>query len=381
MRFLSTIFLFVSIFFQSLSAQEITLKGSISNLGDSIKYIHLSSFNGFQVHKLDNNTFEFKITGELPQDKVNHAFIVLSKNEYKDSDSLVAALNERKELHMGKDPIRFIVDAENMNLEVDAKEKTASVEGSKLNKQNLELNAAKTQTMKSWQEGKLSFDDMVEQTFSESLKVLQNYPNSLLTLEFLNNTYKDPFMETALKNLNPQNIYAAQTLIAKIKEQNLPKEKVDELLDNYKKLYISNEEMVNIPFPGIKLTSLNDDNINIKDLYKDADYIVVDIWATWCVPCLQQHPEYERIAGNSKKNVKFIGLSIDEKQANWKNHLNEHPKKYENYWLEKSEVKELHDSLGIQSYPTYLIINTKTGNLVQIKFPIERMEEFLAALE
>ncbi|WP_433896244.1 thioredoxin-like domain-containing protein [Sphingobacterium mizutaii] len=371
MRIFSTIILLVSIFFQSLSAQEITLKGTISNLGESIKYIHLSGFNGFQVHKLDNNTFEFKIPGDLPQDQVNHTF----------TDSLVAALNERKELHMAKDPIRFIVDAENMDIEVDAKEKTASVEGSKLNKQNLELNAAKTKTMKSWQEGKLSFDDMVEQTFSESLKVLQNYPNSLLTIEFLNNTYKDPFMETALKNLNPQNIYAAQTLIAKIKEQNLPKEKVDELLDNYKKLYISNEEMVNIPFPGIKLTSLNDDNINIKDLYKDADYIVMDIWATWCVPCLQQHPEYERIAGISKKNVKFIGLSIDEKQTNWKNHLNDHPKKYENYWLEKAEVKELHDSLGIQSYPTYLIINTKTGNLVQIKFPIERMEEFLATLD
>lgn len=381
MRFLSTIFLFFSIFFQSLSAQEITLKGTISNLGDSIKYIHLSSFNGFQVHKLDNNTFEFKIPGELPQDKVNHAFIVLSKNEYKDSDSLVAALNERKELHMGKDPIRFIVDAQNMDIEVDAKEKIASVEGSTLNKQNLELNAAKTQTMKSWQEGKLSYDDMVEQTFSESLKVLQNYPNSLLTMEFLNNTYKDPFMETALKNLNPQNIYAAQTLIAKIKEQNLPKEKVDELLDNYKKLYKSTEELAEIPFPAIKLTSLQDDTLSIKNLYKQADYIVMDIWATWCVPCLQQHPEYERIAGISKKNVKFIGLSIDEKQTNWKNHLNEHPKKYENYWLEKAEVKELHDSLGIQSYPTYLIINTKTGNLVQIKFPIERMEEFLAALE
>src|SRR5690606_24683327 len=113
--------------------------------------------------------------------QVNHTF----------TDSLVAALNERKELHMAKDPIRFIVDAENMDIEVDAKEKTASVEGSKLNKQNLELNAAKTKTMQSWQEGKLSFDDMVEQTFSESLKVLQNYPNSLLTIEFLNNTYKD----------------------------------------------------------------------------------------------------------------------------------------------------------------------------------------------
>ncbi len=381
MRFLSTIFLFVSIFFQSLSAQEITLKGTISNLGDSIKYIHLSSFNGFQVHKLDNNTFEFKIPGELPQDKVNHAFIVLSKNEYRDSDSLVAALNERKELHMGKDPIRFIVDAQNMDIEVDAKEKIASVEGSTLNKQNLELNSAKTQTMKSWQEGKLSYDDMVEQIFSESLKVLQNYPNSLLTMEFLNNTYKDPFMETALKNLTPQNIYAAQTLIAKIKEQNLPKEKVDELLDNYKKLYKSTEELAEIPFPAIKLTSLKDDTLSIKNLYNQADYIVMDIWATWCAPCLQQHPEYERIAGISKKNVKFIGLSIDEKQTNWKNHLNEHPKKYENYWLEKAEVKELHDSLGIQSYPTYLIINTKTGNLVQIKFPIERMEEFLATLD
>src|SRR5690606_11664786 len=110
MRIFSTIILLVSIFFQSLSAQEITLKGTISNLGESIKYIHLSGFNGFQVHKLDNNTFEFKIPGDLPQDQVNHTF----------TDSLVAALNERKELHTAKDPIRFIVDAENMDIEVDA---------------------------------------------------------------------------------------------------------------------------------------------------------------------------------------------------------------------------------------------------------------------
>ena len=381
MKLFTTVLLFLAVLLQSLVAQEIVIKGSISNLEDSIQYIHLSSFNGFQVHKLDKNTFEFKLPGELSQDQVNHAFIVLSKDEYKDSESLLTALNERKVLKMSKDPIRFIVDAEQMNLKVDGKEKTAFIEGSELNKQNSEINAAKAQVTKSWQEGKLSFDDMVEQSFSESLKVLQNYPNSLLTIEFLNNAYQDPFMETALKNLKPQNIYAAQILISEIKEQDLPKERVNELLENYKKLYKSNDEIAEIQFPEIKLTSLNNDTLNIKDLYKQADYIVVDIWATWCGPCLKEHPEYERIAGKSKKNIKFIGLSIDENQTNWTKHLKDHPKKYENYWVDKAEIKVIHDTLGIQSYPTYLIINTKTGNLIQMKFPIGRMEEFLATLD
>ncbi|MBV2228569.1 MAG: TlpA family protein disulfide reductase [Sphingobacterium mizutaii] len=381
MRLFITIFLFISIFFQSLSAQEVTIKGTISNFGDSIKYVHLSSFNGFQVHKLSNNTFEFKIPGELPKEQVNHSFFVLCKNEYPTFDELHDELLNRKEITYERDALPIIVDNNNMIITLDAKEKKASVEDSELNKQLAEMNALREQQRVKYKEKEASLEEITEWGFNEKINALNKYPNSLLTVEYLGNFLTNPFMSTGFPELSPKHLEQIEELIAKVKEQDLSLNKINELQNLYDMVDHKNKLMTNIDFPSLKLSNLKNEKLNIKDLYKEADYIVIDVWATWCVPCLQQHPEYERIAGISKKNIKFIGLSIDLKEDVWKSHLAKEPKKYDNFWLDKSEVKVLEDSLSVQSYPTYMIINTKTGKLAKIRFPLDKLEELLATLE
>lgn len=381
MRIISTIFLFISIFFQSLSAQEVTIKGTINNFGDSIKYIHLSSFNGFQVHKLDNNTFEFKIPGDLPKEQVNHSFMVLSKNEYPTYEELHDELLSRKEITYERDALPIIVDDKNMVITLDAKEKKAYVEDSELNKQLAEMNALQKQQREKYKEKKSSLEEITEWGFNEKINALNKYPNSLLTVEYLGNFLTNPFMSTGFQELSPAHLDRIEQVIAKVKEQDLSQNKINELQNQYDMVDYKNKSMTDISFPALKLNNLKNEKLNIKDLYKEADYIVIDVWATWCVPCLQQHPEYERIAGISKKNIKFIGLSIDQNEDVWKNHLAKEPKKYDNFWLEKSEVKVLEDSLSVQSFPTYMIINTKTGKLAKIRFPLDKLEELLATLE
>lgn len=40
--------------------------------------------------------------------------------------------------------------------------------------------------------------------------------------------------------------------------------------------------------------------------------VVVNFWATWCLPCVEEIPEFSRIQTEfSGKNVQFIGLGID----------------------------------------------------------------------
>ncbi|GFO72399.1 hypothetical protein BJAS_P2611 [Bathymodiolus japonicus methanotrophic gill symbiont] len=41
--------------------------------------------------------------------------------------------------------------------------------------------------------------------------------------------------------------------------------------------------------------------------------IVINLWATWCPPCLQEIPEFIQIqAEYADQNVQFIGIAIDE---------------------------------------------------------------------
>ena len=47
-------------------------------------------------------------------------------------------------------------------------------------------------------------------------------------------------------------------------------------------------------------------------------YVYIDIWATWCVPCMREIPHLRELEKRFEgKNIIFIGLSIDSDKAKW----------------------------------------------------------------
>ena len=43
-----------------------------------------------------------------------------------------------------------------------------------------------------------------------------------------------------------------------------------------------------------------------------GSYIYIDVWATWCAPCIKEMPHLKKIESNyGDKNVTFVGISID----------------------------------------------------------------------
>jgi cytochrome c biogenesis protein CcmG/thiol:disulfide interchange protein DsbE len=62
-------------------------------------------------------------------------------------------------------------------------------------------------------------------------------------------------------------------------------------------------------------------NIDSKKIFEENIFYVVNIWASWCVPCRKEHPLLMELSKN--KSVKLIGLNYRDNLINAKNFINE----------------------------------------------------------
>ena len=84
-----------------------------------------------------------------------------------------------------------------------------------------------------------------------------------------------------------------------------------------------------------------------------AKYILIDFWASWCVPCLKELPLLKKIYSTIKADdVIFISISVDQNRDDWIKALS----KYEIPWLSLLSDKETADKYRISSIPDKILI-------------------------
>ena len=58
--------------------------------------------------------------------------------------------------------------------------------------------------------------------------------------------------------------------------------------------------------------------INTEDLrgiVKNNDLpLLINIWATWCMPCREEFPDLVKISNSYKGKVRFVGISVDDSE-------------------------------------------------------------------
>lgn len=100
-------------------------------------------------------------------------------------------------------------------------------------------------------------------------------------------------------------------------------------------------------------TDLNGQNVNLSSL--KGKVIYVDIWATWCGPCMQEMPHFEKLKQQYKDNpnVVFVSLSIDDSENPWKQSVE--GRKADGYqWLINRSKLKAYNIVGI---PRSLLID------------------------
>ena len=108
-----------------------------------------------------------------------------------------------------------------------------------------------------------------------------------------------------------------------------------------------------VPFPKIKVLFNNDQTIDFGNASKSWTYI--DVWATWCPPCVKELPEiekfYQKTKSNANYNLDLFTLSVNSSDL----------KKFiakNNYTFPVSEIsEEITKKLGVETFPTKFLLS------------------------
>jgi thiol-disulfide isomerase/thioredoxin len=104
--------------------------------------------------------------------------------------------------------------------------------------------------------------------------------------------------------------------------------------------------------------------------------VVVNKWASWCAPCRQEFPYFQRLSGRLAKKVAFVGVNSNDNEGDAREFLDEYPVPYPSYKDPSLEVAEVFK--GQIAFPTTAFYDSK-GELAYVKQGGYASEDDLAA--
>lgn len=114
--------------------------------------------------------------------------------------------------------------------------------------------------------------------------------------------------------------------------------------------------------PEFKLESIEGGQVALSDL--KGKYVYIDIWATWCGPCLRQIPAMKELEEKYRgKNIEIMSISVDSEKDKDK-------------WRKMIEVREMkgiqlfagrsssfHRDYKIKTIPKFVLVG-KNGEII-----------------
>jgi thiol-disulfide isomerase/thioredoxin len=144
---------------------------------------------------------------------------------------------------------------------------------------------------------------------------------------------------------------------------------VNHLVDSLYKLAtnpseISSAEMLDFSFEDKEHQYRKLGDLAVKDI------VLIDCWATWCIPCRNQMPALDSLIDEYKDRVTFLSISADQFTPKWDDWLRKYPA--------KTALVQLHATDGFQNVffrrfavnaiPRYILIS-KSGKLLNAAMP------------
>ena len=117
----------------------------------------------------------------------------------------------------------------------------------------------------------------------------------------------------------------------------------------------STEKIVGKSVDNFEIIFLNNDAVFKKQDLTNNKYHLINIWASWCLPCRKEHPILMRL--KKENNLIIVGVNFKDKKLNANNFLRELGNPYDYSLSDEDGTKSI--LFGVYGIPESILINKK----------------------
>ena len=117
------------------------------------------------------------------------------------------------------------------------------------------------------------------------------------------------------------------------------------------------------PAPNLTFTDTDGKALSLQSF--KGQLLLVDIWGTWCAPCIEEMPYLAKLQDEyaARKDVRIMSIACDKKAERWKAYLAKHPTSWHQYLVTDAGNKMLDEVYFCEGIPRFIIIG-RDGNII-----------------
>ncbi|WP_461638590.1 TlpA family protein disulfide reductase [Labilibaculum euxinus] len=119
------------------------------------------------------------------------------------------------------------------------------------------------------------------------------------------------------------------------------------------------------PFQDIDVLTGKGKKLRLSDFMEEEKFLFVDVWASWCMPCLAAVPTVKQLHSKYNSKVKFVSLSIDKDEKQWRKALEKEDMEWSQLLRDTATMDQLEKAYHLMSVPTFILVD-KSGTILHV---------------
>ena len=131
------------------------------------------------------------------------------------------------------------------------------------------------------------------------------------------------------------------------------------------------------PYADFYLTTTDGQVTRLSALIPaDAQFTLLDFWASWCAPCRDAIPHVKEWAEKYGSQLGVVSISADTKETDWRKAMQEEQMPWTQAWITREQARPVTEAYMLNTIPRLILIDN-SGHLVYSTNQPSEIIEFL----